>query len=270
MAIKLIALDLDGTFTNDDKQITDFSRDILKKAAEKGVAVALASGRPVLGITPVADYLNLKNYKSFIMAFNGGQIIDYQSGETVYQVEFKHEYIPEAVKFSKKYNLPLITYNDTEILSEGPLNDWARHEEHNCNQKIKIIDSFDKYIDFPIVKMLMAGDPVELNAPEADIAEHFKGRLDIYRAANYFLELMPKGINKAQGLEVIANYMGITRDEIMACGDADNDVTMMQYAGLGVAVSNATEKTLAAADYITQSNNDDGVAHAIEKFILNV
>ena len=269
MAIKLIALDLDGTLTNDEKKITQHSKDVIKMAADKGVAIALASGRPVLGIAPVAEELGLNDYESYIMAFNGGQIFDWRTKETISKVIFNRDYIPDALAFSRKYNMPLLTYSDTEILSEGPLDCWSHHEEENCGRAIHVVDNLMEYLDFPIVKMLLCGDPEALCPPEKEISEYFKGKLDIYRAADYFMELMPKGINKAAGLKALGDHMGITKDEIMACGDAHNDLTMVEYSGMGVAVANAVDEVKAAAKFVSLSNNDDGVAYAIEKFVLD-
>lgn len=268
MSVKLIALDLDGTLTNDEKKISEHTRETLHKAAEHGAVVVLASGRPVLGITPLAEVLDLKTIGGYIMAFNGGKILDCRSDEVISTVLFDPEYIPEAVAYSRKTGIPILTYSDTEILSEGPVDRWAHREEINCAKDITLVESLSDFVDFPIVKMMLAGDPEKLKKPEAELAEQFEGRLDIYRAEPHFLELMPKGINKAEGLRILTEHMGITPDEVMACGDANNDIPMLEFAGIGVAVANGSEAVRKAADFVSKSNNEDGVAYAVEKFVL--
>ena len=270
MAIKMIALDLDGTLTNSRKEVTEHTKDVLQQAARKGAAVALASGRPMLGVTRIADFLELDKVGGIVMAYNGGYIIDWKTKKVINLVTFNRKYIPEALQISYKYNMPLITYSDTEILTEGPLDEWSHKEEINCATTITQVRDLYSYVDFPIVKMMLAGEPEALKAPEKEIAEQFEGRLDVYRADPHFLELMPKGINKSAGVAKIAEYLGVKQEEVMACGDANNDIPMLEYAGLSVAVANASESAKAVSKFISLSNDEDGVAYAVEKFVLNV
>lgn len=268
MSIKLIALDLDGTLTNDEKKITEHTKEVLLKAGEAGVSIALASGRPMLGISPIAEFLELGKVNSFVMAYNGGQIINYRTGDVVNYVNFNHDYIPEAVSYARHYGMPILTYSDSEIYTEGPVDQWAHHEEVNSSKMATVVDDLIRFVDFPIVKMMICGDPEALKIPEKEMAEHFEGRLDVYRAEPWFLELMPKGINKFAGVKMIADTLGLAPDEVMACGDANNDIPMLEYAGLGVAVANAKDSVKAVADFVSKSNNEDGVAFAVEKFVL--
>lgn len=268
MSIKLIALDLDGTLTNSRKIVTAHTREVLLKAGRAGVSIVLASGRPMLGVAPVAESMGLREVNSFVMAFNGGQIVNYHSGETINYANFNPGYIPEAVEFARHYGMPILTYSDSEIFSEGPADQWTHREEINNSIQLTFVEDLIRFVDFPIVKMMICGDPEALKLPEKEMAEHFDGRLDIYRAEPWFLELMPKGINKFAGVKMIADSLGLAPDEVMACGDADNDIPMLEYAGLGVAVANANERVKATADFISKSNDEDGVAFAVEKFVL--
>ena len=270
MTIKMIALDLDGTLTNSRKEITEHTKDVLQQAALKGAVIVLATGRPMLGVAPLADFLELDRVGGVVMAYNGGHIVDYKTKEIIDFVTFNRDYIPEALAFSYKYNMPLLTYSETEILTEGPLDQWSHKEEVNCSKTITQVKDLFSYVDFPIVKMMMAGDPEALKVPEKEVAAHFEGRLDIYRAEPHFLELMPKGINKSAGIAKIAEYLGVKREEVMACGDANNDIPMLEYAGLSVAVANASESVKAVSDFVSRSNDEDGVAYAVKKFVLNV
>ena len=124
------------------------------------------------------------------------------------------------------------------------------------------------YLDFAVPKMIMTDDGDYLATIEGRVKAALGKNLSVYRSEPFFLEILPKGIDKAQRLEKLLELVGISREEIIACGDGYNDLTMIRYAGLGVAMENAVLPVRKAADYITFSNNDDGVAHVVEKFML--
>ena len=132
----------------------------------------------------------------------------------------------------------------------------------------KKVDHFLEAIKFPIAKCLIVGEPTRLAVLEKEMYEHLKDRMGVFRSEPYFLELVPKGIDKAQSLAVLLKEIGMTKEEMIAVGDGFNDLSMIQYAGLGVAMANAQEIVRQNADYITLSNEEDGVAAVVEKFIL--
>lgn len=266
---KLIALDLDGTLTNDKKEVTPYTREILHKAAAQGASIALVSGRPTLGINHVAKALSLEDIGGYILAYNGGHILDCRTGEDIYKAQFPREYIKEAVAIAREYNVAIVSYDDEGIVTEGPMDKYVEHESYNNGIPAKKVDDLVSYLDYPIVKMVMCGDPELIAKLEPMMAERFKGRLDIYRAESIYLEVMPLGIKKSAGLQMLMDILHIDRTELIACGDANNDLPMMELAGLSVAVENAYDNVKAAADFITKSNNDDGVAYAVKKFVLD-
>ena len=269
MAVRLIALDLDGTLTTDKKEITAYTKHVLAQAAEKGVRIALASGRPTLGILPVARELGLDRTGGYIIAYNGGHILDLGKGTDVFRASFPQEYIRQAAEYAARNGVAIISYDEESILTEGPVDEYVMHEVTNTGAQVRLVPDLPAHLTFPIVKMLICGNPDVLAAVEGPMAEYFRGRLDIYRAEPWFLEVMPRGINKAQGLKMLADYLGLTRDEVMACGDAHNDIPMLRQAPYSIAMANAVEGTKREAAFITKSNNEDGVAYAIRKFVLD-
>lgn len=269
MNIKLIALDLDGTLTDDKKQISDYTAEILHKAAEQGAAIALASGRPMLGILPVAKRLGLDKIGGYILAYNGGHILDCKTGKDIFHVTFPSEYIQEAADFAAAHKVPIVSYDNTYIITEGPVDAYVEHESYNNNAPVKVVENLPAFLNFPIVKMVICGNPDVLAPVEAEMAEQFRGRLDIYRAEPVFLEVMPKGINKASGLQRLMEHLGITSQELMACGDANNDIPMLKQAKLSVAVGNASAPVKEVCAFISKTNNEDGVAYAVKKFVLD-
>lgn len=266
---KLIALDLDGTLTNDKKELTNYTVETLHEAAAKGLNISLVSGRPTLGILPVAKRLELSRIGGYILAYNGGHILDCKTGKDIYKSVFPRNCIEEAVEYAREYNVAIMSYDDTGIVTEGPMDKYVEHESFVNAIPAKRVDSLPDYLDYPFVKMVISGDPAVLDVMEKPMAEHFRGKLDIYRAEPIYLEVMPLGIKKSAGLQRLMDYLNIKKEELMACGDANNDLPMMELAGFSVAVSNAYESVKSAADYITKSNNEDGVAYAVRKFFLN-
>ena len=125
---KLIALDLDGTLTNDEKKVTSHTVDVLHRAVQKGAAIALVSGRPTLGIGHVAAALSLDKIGGYILAYNGGHILDCRTGGDIYKAQFPRDCIQEAVDFARRYQIAIVSYDDTGIVTEGPMDEYVAHE----------------------------------------------------------------------------------------------------------------------------------------------
>lgn len=266
---KLIALDLDGTLTNDAKEVTPYTKQVLHEAVKKGASIALVSGRPTIGIRRVEQELELDRIGGYILAYNGGHILDCKTGEDIYKVQFPRDCMEEAIGFARKNNVAMVSYDETGIVTEGPMDKYVEHESFNNGIPAKKVEDLAAYLSYPFVKMVMCGDPAKISELEPIMAEHFRGRLDIYKAESIYLEVMPLGIKKSAGLQKLMDVLGIDRSELIACGDANNDLPMMEIAGLSVAMENAYENVKQVADYVTKSNNDDGVAYAIKKFVLD-
>lgn len=267
MKYKMIALDIDGTLTNSKKQITPGVKRALKKAQEKGVKVVLASGRPTPGILPLAKELELENYGGFILSFNGGKIINCKTGETIYEKMIPEEKISALYDFARKHDVGLLSYQKDHIITESPENKYVKIEARVNQMPVKEIEDFVDYVDFPVVKCMMLGDGEYLEKLEEKAVNELGDGLSIYRSEPYFLETMPENIDKANSLEKLLRHEGLTREELIACGDGFNDVSMIHYAGLGVAMENAQEAVKQVANYVTASCDEDGVAKVVEKFL---
>lgn len=268
MAYKVLALDIDGTLTNSQKQITDRTKRAVAAAAGKGVKIVIASGRPVQGIRAFARELELEKNDGYILSFNGGRLISCRTGQIIHDVKLPLEYLPEIYALSKKYNVNLMSYEGDDLITEEPDDEFLVIEARINGLGIKKVDNFVEHINFPINKCLMLGEGDYLAEVEKKVHAALSDRMDVYRSEPYFLEILPKGVDKAKALAGFLERLGCTRDELMACGDGFNDLTMIKYAGLGVAMANAREEVKACAHYVTASNDEDGVALAIENFIL--
>lgn len=268
MAYKLIALDLDGTLLTSKKEISPRTLSALMQAQEKGARIVLASGRPTHGITPMADRLRLNEFEGYLLAYNGGKITDYKTKEAVYQKTLEPSLLPYLYQCSKDNHLTIVTYHDEFVITENPDDPYVQKEAILNVMEFMHVPNFLEAIRFPINKCMIVGDPAILVRLEKEMQEALKDKMGVFRSEPYFLELVPKGIDKALSLDVLLKKLNLTSANLMACGDGYNDLSMIEFAGMGVAMANAQPIVKEHANFITLTNDEDGVAHAVDKFVL--
>lgn len=266
--IRLLALDLDGTLTNSEKHVSTKNREYIRRAQEKGIKVILASGRPVIGIRGVADELELWTLGGYILAYNGGHIIDCNTGKDLVKQTIPLEYIHDICEVVRRFAVYPLTYNDFGVICENDTDIYVQKEGYNNSIPIIKVANLEAQITEPVVKFMVVGDPTELMNAYRYLKSKFEGILNIFFSEPYFLEVTPLGIEKASALEKLSQILGTTAEQIMACGDGLNDIPMLEYAGIAVAMGNAYDETKKVANYIVASNDEDGVAEAIQKYIL--
>lgn len=269
MKYKLLVLDIDGTLTNSQKKITDVTLNALLDLQERGVKVVLASGRPTPGVLPLAKQLKLEQYGSFILSYNGARVMNCQTGEVIYQNVISHKDIPVLYDAAVKHNVGIITYEEEGVISGRGSDSFIELEARINNIPIKCVDDFPNYVTFDVNKCLMTGEGDYLAKVEQEMKKEFGKRFSIYRSEPFFLEIMPQNIDKAFSLNKLLQHLNISKEEMICCGDGFNDMSMIQFAGLGVAMANAQEPVREIADYITLSNDEDGIVHVIDRFILS-
>ena len=268
MKYKLLVLDIDGTLTNEKKEITRHTKQTILRMQKAGVKVVLASGRPAYGVEPTARELELEQYGGFILSYNGGRIVDCSTGRTIYEKTIPHKLMGGIYGQVHDLDAALMTYEGDRIITEKPQDAYVAKESFINKMKVKGVGNFLDYVTFPVVKCLVAADGGYLEAVEDKLKGYFGSQLSIFRSEPYFLEIMPKDIDKASSLERLRLQLGLERAEIAACGDGLNDISMIQYAGLGIAMANAQEAVKRVCDFVTKSNEEEGVAYAIDRFIL--
>lgn len=266
--IRLLALDLDGTLTNHDKQVSQVNKDYIRKAQEAGVKVVLASGRPVIGIKGVADELKLWQLGGYILAYNGGHIIDCKTGKDLIKKTISMKYVHDICDVINKYKVFPLCYNDLGVICENDTDQYVKREGYNNSIPIIKVDSLEEQITSAVVKFMVVGEPNELQNAYQYLKSLFEGKLNLFFSEPYFMEITPLGIEKASALTALDDIIGVTREQTMACGDGLNDIPMLEYAGLAVAMGNAYDETKKVADYIVATNEEDGVAEAIRRFVL--
>lgn len=267
MKYKLLVLDIDGTVTNSKKEVTEKTREAIIKLQERGVLVAIASGRPPQGVYAVANRLEFERFGSYIMPFNGARIIDFKTKECVYEKTLPLHLPAKVWKDAVDNHIGIITYEGDKVISGTQPDKYMEIEAKINSLPIVYHEDFVKYVDFPVNKCLMTGEPEDLEALEPILAQKYFHEAQVFRSEPYFLEITPKNVDKAYCLRHLLDKLGIKREEMVCCGDGFNDISMLQFAGMGVAMANAQEKVREVADYITENDNDhDGIAEVIEKF----
>ena len=269
MKYKLLVLDVDGTLLNDEREISKRTLAALLKVQQMGVRIVLASGRPTYGLMPLAKTLELGNYGGFVLSYNGCRIIKAQNGEILFERRINPEMLPYLEKKARKNGFAIFTYHDDTLITDSPDNEYIKNEALLNNLKIIREDEFSTAIDFAPCKCMLVSDKEKaLIGLEQHWEKRLAGTLDAFRSEPYFLEVVPCGVNKANTLGALLEHLGVTREEVIAVGDGVCDVTMLQLAGMGVAMGHSQDSVKVCADYVTASNEEDGVALAVEKLIL--
>lgn len=269
MKYKLLVLDVDGTLLNDEREISKRTLAALLKVQQMGVRIVLTSGRPTYGLMPLAKTLELGNYGGFVLSYNGCQIIKAQNGEILFERRINPEMLPYLEKKARKNGFAIFTYHDDTLITDSPDNEYIKNEALLNNLKIIREDEFSTAIDFAPCKCMLVSDKEKaLIGLEQHWEKRLAGTLDAFRSEPYFLEVVPCGVNKANTLGALLEHLGVTREEVIAVGDGVCDVTMLQLAGMGVAMGHSQDSVKVCADYVTASNEEDGVALAVEKLIL--
>lgn len=267
MDYKLIAMDLDGTLNNDQKIITEKTKAALMAAQKRGIRLALASARPSPGLFKERDILCLQDYNGILMSYNGGRIVDAATGKVLFETSMDLAQTKQVLR--RLEALPV-----TPILDDGvqfyvaDINGYkVDYECKNNNMTCTEVGNLADFLSFAPIKILMSVQPEELAEVQKQIADFLPETLTVVQTAAFYLEVIPKVINKGQGIRDICAVLGIDPSEVISFGDAANDIPMLREAGMGVAMGNAAEAVKAAANMVTLSNNEDGIAAALEKLL---
>ena len=267
MQYQLIAMDLDGTLNNDEKRITPRTREALMRAQDAGIRLALASARPLPGLYRERDALEIQRHRGILMAYNGGRIVDAATGETLHACGMTLEEARRMLRALE--SLPV-----TPILDDGVqfyVTDRSAYKvEYECwnnNMTCTEVSNLADFIDFAPAKILMSLQPEILQEVQAQIAALLPDSLAVVRTAAFYLEIIPRAVNKGQGLRDICRVTGIAPEAAIAFGDSENDIEMLRAAGVGIAMGNADDGVKAVANQVTRSNNEDGIAAALEQLL---
>lgn len=277
MAIKAIALDIDGTLTNDEKVVTPRTREALMRAQERGIRVILASGRPVQGLRKLAHELELDRYHGMLVAFNGAHVVDAETDEVLFDQPMAVDDMHDLIAHLRNFDVitwvtdgPYLYVEDAfrcDITFKGAPFNIVKYERDACDLMIREVRDLTEVCERPQDKILTAASGDYLQAHWEEMYAPFRDRLSGMFTAEFYFEFMAPGINKARALAGALPKLGIDASEVMAFGDGQNDAAMIEWAGMGVAMANAVDETKAVANRVTASNNEDGIALVVEELL---
>lgn len=267
--IKLVAIDMDGTLLNSKKELLEETKQYFKNFHNKNTEtlLVLCTGRPESGIRPYLKDLGYLEENHYIISQNGANIYESQTGKRVMDSFVDSAAIQKWIELGKKHGISVMGAGVDYYYSfdEDPT-EWMEFDVKLVSGKLKRIPTKES-LNTDFYKILLMGDEEQLNEFETYIPEEWRDEFYVVRSQKYLVEVLKKGVNKAFGLEKLAKELNIQPSEIAAIGDAANDIEMLEYAGLAVAMGNASEEVKAIADIVTDTNENNGVIKAIDKLI---
>ena len=268
---KLVAIDLDGTLVTDEKELTKKTIEVIKEISKQGVKVMISSGRAFYRLEKFIDALDLRKENQCTICFNGGIIVENTTKELLYSQNLDAKEVEELIQLGKALRLPIMIYaRDTHYVEAIP--EVVRKNTKNLKgMNLKVVNfnqlNFNKPQNY-IYKVCFIDKPEKIIEKREQISKEMFEKYEITSSVPEYLEIVKKGIKKSEAIKVVMEKYNIKRDEVMAIGDGENDIEMLDFAGLGIAMENASDFVKEFANDVTTSNNHDGVANAIEKYIL--
>lgn len=262
--IKLVAIDLDGTLLKNDLTISPRAKEAIKAAMAKGVYVTICTGRMYASALPFIQQLNLELP---IITYNGAFVKHSGTGEILYERFLPSDMAKDIFLRAKKYGLHSNIYFNDRLYVDC-LNKWADSYARKVGVDVNIVEDMLKFLERDPIKIVSIAEPENLKILEQELQAVYGDRLYITSSLPTLLEILHPEATKGKGLEAVANYLGVPRECVMGIGDNFNDLEMFNYAGFSVVMGNGEEEVKRIADYVTCTNDDDGVAEAIEKFVL--
>ncbi len=278
MKYKVIIMDVDGTLTNSQKIVTPKTKEALIRAQENGAILVLASGRPTSGLRDLAHELQMDQYHGLLISFNGSKVIDCMNDAVLFNQAMSVEEGKAVLEHMKKFDRvrPMIDKGeymmvnnvyDNMITVNGKPFDVMQYEARGGKFKLCEVDDLAAFVDYPLNKILTTADPEYLQAHYKEMEEPFKNSLNCVFTAAFYFEFTAKGIDKAKALDTVLKPMGYCPKEMIAFGDGHNDASMIKYAGMGIAMANAVDALKEISDDVTLSNDEDGIAESLYKYM---
>ena len=269
MAIKRVAIDMDGTLLNPQHLITPAVKSAITRARDQGVAVVLATGRPYVGVQRYLEELDLALPGQYCITFNGALVQQAASGEPVAEVTLGFDDYLYVEQLARELGVHFQAFERDYLYT--PNKDISEYTIHEASLtgialRYRAVEEMDPQTRFPKLMMIDRADL--LDSAIRRLPAETRERYTILKSAPYFLEILDPRVNKGQGVKMLAEKLGLQQHEVMAIGDQENDLSMIEYAGMGVAMGNAIDSVKQIAQFITKTNMEDGVAYAIEELVL--
>lgn len=270
MAIKLIAIDMDGTLLLPDHTISQAVKNAVAQARERGINVVLTTGRPYAGVHAYLKELHMEQAGDYCITYNGALVQNASDGSTVAQTALGYDDYLLLEKLSREVGSHFHALDrNTLYTANRDISYYTVHESYVATIPLVFCEAENMDPATQFLKVMMIDEPEILDKAITRIPDEIREKYTVLKSAPYFLEILDKRVNKGTGVKSLADALGILPEEVMAIGDQENDIAMLEFAGVGVAMDNAIPAVKEVADFVTKSNLEDGVAYAIEKFALN-
>lgn len=281
MSIKVIIMDVDGTLTNSQKVVTPKTKEVLLKAEKAGAILVLASGRPTSGLVDLAKELEMDKHHGLLVSYNGSKVIDCETNEVLFNQALSVEEGKAVLEHMKKFDKvrPMIDKDDymyvnnvydNYIQFNGAPFDVIQYESRGGKFKLCEKEDLVEFVDFELNKILTTSDPEYLQEHYKEMMEPFDGKLSCMFTGPFYFEFTAQGIDKAKALDTVLIPRGYKIEDMIAFGDGHNDASMVKYAGTGVVMANAVQDLKDIADDVTLSNDEDGIAVSLYKYMPEI
>lgn len=268
MNIKLVAVDIDGTLLNSNKEITPEVFQAVQEAKQAGVKVVITTGRPISGVQHLLEKLQLTDTGDYVITFNGGLVQDTASKEDILKETLPYEDYLDLELLARKLNLPFhASTKEGMFTTNRNIGKYTIHEATLVSSPL-FYRTPEEMSDKEIIKVMMVDEPEILDEAIKQIPAAFFEKYNIAKSAPFYLEVTPKTANKGKAVIRLAELLGLTLEQTMAIGDEENDRPMLEVVGNPVVMENGNPNLKTIAKYITKSNDESGVAHAIREWVL--
>ncbi|MGX7111518.1 Cof-type HAD-IIB family hydrolase [Gemella cuniculi] len=266
--IKLVVTDVDDTLLGSNHKVSEKNREIIEKCRNNDIKVILASGRPDFGMMKIVNDLKLDSYENYLLSFNGAKISNLKTGELIYEKFLSADRIKFLIDKALENNCDILTYQNNRVITNSN-NEYARIESELVGAELIISENIKEEIKEGAAKVIILKNPEEATIIKDKLSFELGEEYEVAMSKPFFIEINDKGISKGVSLDALCKKLGLTNENVMALGDGLNDLSMIEFSGLGVAVGNANDKLKEAANFISKTNDEDGFAYAVEKFIFD-
>lgn len=270
MEKRMLFMDLDGTLLNDQKEITPGNRAALEAALQRGHGVIITTGRPLKSAMAQARKLGLDKPGCFLIAYNGAMIYDWAENRQLFARTLTIPTVLALFDYVNRQGFHLQTYDTWDVLVEPRCDDAIVREYCDLiRMDFKVIGDVHTDLKEEPVKVLIIEkqDLAGIQRLQRELGEHFGDKVDTFFSNPTYMEVVPVGMNKGEAVRMLCEMMNVPIENAVAVGDAANDLSMIQMAGIGVAMANGTNEVKLVANYVTTcDNNNDGIAEVVERF----
>lgn len=269
MGIKLVTIDIDGTLLNSERKVTPEVKAAIQKCTENDVNIVLATGRPTIGVLDLIKELGLDNDHGFMITYNGAMIQNAGTEDVLIQHPLTHDDYLDIELLSRKLDVHFHVQDYTTMYTANTdISEYTVHEAFLTGIPLVYRPVGEMTPDTTIIKSMIIDHEDKLNEAIRNIPAEYTERFAMVKSMPFYLEVLNKKATKGTAVTELANFLSISMDEVMAIGDNENDLSMLEAAGIGVAMGNAVPAAKEIADKITKSNDEHGVAFALEEWVL--